>query len=292
MKRVTWFLLLALLLTILTLAGCSNAVDPPGSNAQLAAESPVSQTGAEMPSDTDHVQDIALESDESTAASEPAEASTEAAEPDTTDTTAPQSSAPSAEPEPTQPAQTEPRPTDPAPSQPQPTEPAPTTHTHQYSASTVAPTCTAQGYTLHSCSCGDSYKDSYTAALGHDYRETVVAPTATAQGYTEHTCTRCGDSYRDNYTDPVRWDTPERVAQVCADLNAYITSIGLTVDPNAEGWTSPQNTSYYTESEFRSRMIEFINWYKEQGFTNLRVTYESNGDGSYTFYVKYNIVSG
>ena len=297
MKRVAWFLLLALLLTILTLTGCRKAVDPPGSNAQLTATDAVLQTGTEMAADTDHAQDIVLESDESTEASEPADTSTEAVEPNAPDTTAPQSSEPGSEPEPTRPAPTEPMPTEPEPTQPQPTEqkptePAPTTHTHRYTASTVEPTCTAQGYTLHSCACGDSYKDSYTAALGHDYRDTVVAPTASAQGYTLHTCSRCGDSYRDSYTDPVRWDTPERVAQVCADLNAYISSIGLTVDPNAEGWTSPQVTSYYTESEFRSRMIEFINWYKEQGFTNLRVTYESNGDGSYTFYVKYNIVSG
>lgn len=29
------------------------------------------------------------------------------------------------------------------------------THTHSYSATTVAPTCTENGYTLHECSCGD-----------------------------------------------------------------------------------------------------------------------------------------
>lgn len=40
-------------------------------------------------------------------------------------------------------------------------------------------------------------------ALGHDYSSSVVAPTATAQGYTLHTCSRCGDSYQDNFVDPV-----------------------------------------------------------------------------------------
>ena len=33
------------------------------------------------------------------------------------------------------------------------------------------PTCTAQGYTTHTCSrCRDRYQDSYTVALGHDWK--------------------------------------------------------------------------------------------------------------------------
>lgn len=34
----------------------------------------------------------------------------------------------------------------------------------------------------------------------HSYQETVVAPTYAAEGYTLHTCSSCGDSYKDNYT--------------------------------------------------------------------------------------------
>ena len=40
-----------------------------------------------------------------------------------------------------------------------------TTHSHSYTAKKVAATVTTQGYTLHTCSCGDSYKDTYTAKL-------------------------------------------------------------------------------------------------------------------------------
>ena len=43
------------------------------------------------------------------------------------------------------------------------TEPA---HTHSYSATTVAASCENGGYTLYSCSCGDSYKDAYVAPTG------------------------------------------------------------------------------------------------------------------------------
>ena len=70
---------------------------------------------------------------------------------------------------------------------------------HSYTTRTVAPTCTAQGYTTHTCSrCGSSYNDGYRSALGHSYTTSTVAPTCTAQGYTTHRCTRCGTSYTDN----------------------------------------------------------------------------------------------
>ncbi len=39
---------------------------------------------------------------------------------------------------------------------------------HSYVSAVTAPTCTEKGCTTHTCSkCGDSYKDSYTDALGH-----------------------------------------------------------------------------------------------------------------------------
>lgn len=41
---------------------------------------------------------------------------------------------------------------------------------HEYDAVVTAPTCEDDGYTTHTCAaCGDSYKDSETAAFGHDY---------------------------------------------------------------------------------------------------------------------------
>ncbi|MBQ0099280.1 MAG: InlB B-repeat-containing protein, partial [Firmicutes bacterium] len=42
-------------------------------------------------------------------------------------------------------------------------------HTHNYSEQVFKPTCTEQGYTLHICDCGDSYKDNYVKAKGHSY---------------------------------------------------------------------------------------------------------------------------
>ena len=74
-----------------------------------------------------------------------------------------------------------------------------TTHTHRYTAQIIAPTCTAKGYTIHTCSCGDSYRDNEKEALGHNFsRSVVTAPTCTQKGYTTYFCTRCVESYTTN----------------------------------------------------------------------------------------------
>lgn len=91
----------------------------------------------------------------------------------------------------------------------------------------IAPTCTENGYTLHTCSvCGASFKDNYVEKLGHDYswsslgdgthvgtcsrnpkhtvREAcdmehiVTEPTCNTSGYTTHTCRLCGYTYIDS----------------------------------------------------------------------------------------------
>ena len=52
-------------------------------------------------------------------------------------------------------------------------------HTHSYTDEVIAPTCTKNGYTVHTCTvCGESYKDSEVPALGHNFVNGV--------------CTRCG----------------------------------------------------------------------------------------------------
>ena len=193
---------------------------------------------------------------------------------------------------------TEPKATDPAPPPTQPTEPKPTNppHTHSYKTKTVSPTCTVKGYTEHSCSCGDSYRDSYTdalghsfteqnvaatctsggytlrtcsrckatvtsdatPALGHDYHETVVEPTTSSQGYTEHTCSRCGDSYREVFD-----------LQAVIDYgNAYAQSLGFTVDKSM----TLANSSYYPGYYGSGYSLDFL---KQEAAGNVRYTYDS-----------------
>ena len=66
-------------------------------------------------------------------------------------------------------------------------------HTHSYKAVVTTPTCTAKGYTTHTCACGHSYVDTYTDALGHawDSGKVTKEPTATETGIRTYTCTRC-----------------------------------------------------------------------------------------------------
>ena len=59
---------------------------------------------------------------------------------------------------------------------------------HDYSSVVVEPTCTAQGYTLNSCACGDRYVDNFVDALGHDWGY----PYKSGEEYVRD-CARCGE---------------------------------------------------------------------------------------------------
>ena len=63
-------------------------------------------------------------------------------------------------------------------------------HVHSYVATVTNPTCTDRGYTTHTCTCGDSYTDSYVDALGHDWSAPYYA-SVFATGYGRK-CSRCG----------------------------------------------------------------------------------------------------
>ncbi len=98
-------------------------------------------------------------------------------------------------------------------------------HTHSYTAAVTAPTCTAAGYTTHTCSCGDSYKDNYVNALGHNY--------------VNGACTRCG-AKDPNYKPAVSFiDVPSDAfyanAVKWAVENEITTGVGNNrFDPNGQ----------------------------------------------------------
>ena len=80
-------------------------------------------------------------------------------------------------------------------------------HTHNYELRIAPPTCTEQGYTTHTCACGDSYVDSYVDALGHDFGEWTVttAPTCTEKGVETRYCSRC-DAFETREVDALGHD--------------------------------------------------------------------------------------
>lgn len=68
-------------------------------------------------------------------------------------------------------------------------------HTHEYSAAVVPPTCTENGYTVHTCGCGDRYWDGIVPAKGHTWGAWVTVKAATEEeaGLAERVCSVCGE---------------------------------------------------------------------------------------------------
>ena len=86
-------------------------------------------------------------------------------------------------------------------------------HTHSYTSAVTAPTCTSQGYTTHTCSCGDSYTDSYVPALGHSDGAwvTTVEPTCLGEGTEKIYCTRCNAELNSRQIAPLGHDYASEV---------------------------------------------------------------------------------
>ncbi len=94
-------------------------------------------------------------------------------------------------------------------------------HTHAYELTVVASTCTTDGYTKYTCSCGDEYISDETAAMGHNYIANVVPATCTANGYTTYTCSRCSDSYKADETVATGHRYSETVVAPSCGVDGY-----------------------------------------------------------------------
>ena len=201
------------------------------------------------------------------------------------------------QPKPTEPPkETQPKPTDPKPTeppketQPKPTDPKPTeppkTHTHSYKAKVVEPTCEEKGYTVHTCSCGDSYTDSEVDALGHDMYEEVIEPGVGYRGYTYHWCYRCGLQYEDNFVDALPEPTTAEIQQaIIKYINQYRAEQGstqLTYLPgmtNVAKYRSKQLTTNFAHDEHDKR--EALAYYQYGEYIDMT---EMGFDESYNYY--------
>ena len=67
---------------------------------------------------------------------------------------------------------------------------------HTETKTTVAPTCTEQGYDLYTCSCGAERRDNIVAATGHIWDEGTITqePTAEVPGIMTYECTVCEET--------------------------------------------------------------------------------------------------
>ena len=133
-------------------------------------------------------------------------------------------------------------------------------HTHSYKAVVTAPTCTAKGYTTHTCSCGDSYVDTYVDALGHAWDSGTVTkqPTVTETGIRTYACTRCGETktetipkltHEHSYTAVVTAPTCTEkgyTTHTCACGDSYVDTY---TDALGHAWDSGTVTKQPTATE-------------------------------------------
>ena len=254
-KHRIYALILAAIL--ISLAGCGQSQDSiPNTTGQTVTEpAATNRTEAELPTEKES-------SEPSTTApgvtegtepvTEPTEPVTEPTEPEATEPapTVPVQTAPVVTTPPQE--ETQPKPTTPTvpttPTEPKPTTPVqtePAQHSHQYTAKVVKPTCTKGGYTVHTCSCGDSYTDSKTPPGEHSYGKETVKPTMWQEGYTIYTCTVCKDSYKDDYVNISEDDRQAFVDDVRAAtakyLNQYRKDQGSPSAPILPGLTKVAN---------------------------------------------------
>ena len=133
-------------------------------------------------------------------------------------------------------------------------------HEHNYIDTVVEPTCVKNGYTLHTCACGDEYTDSETLLLGHNYVNGV--------------CSVCGavdpdsvepepsdKTYRieGNYIYFGTYPQTDVTASMGTTLASYVSD--LPSNGNNNGWTS---YNYYISN---SNETDFM-WYKDVTYSD------------------------
>ena len=66
---------------------------------------------------------------------------------------------------------------------------------YTFTETIVPPTCTEDGYTLHTCNenSAKTYQDTPVAALGHQYKEVTTPATCGTPGSVDNVCERCND---------------------------------------------------------------------------------------------------
>ena len=141
---------------------------------------------------------------------------------------------------------------------------------HSYTASVTKPTCTRQGYTTHTCTnCGNSYTDSYTAALGHEYLD--------------YKCIRCGVlqqtpftdvTYGDYYHIPVLWAVEKGITTGASATKFEPFGIAnraqaVTFLWRAAGKPKPTKTENpFTDVEKGQYYYDAVLWAVENGITH------------------------
>ena len=160
-------------------------------------------------------------------------------------------------------------------------------HTHSYDSVITAPTCTERGYTTHTCSCGDSYVDTYLDPLGHNWAASTYVWAGDYSSITAaHICKRDASHVEtenglisSSVTREATYDTEGEIVYTATFVNpAFKTQSKAVVTPKLERpqpienpFTDVRNGQYYYDA---------VLWAVENGVTTgTSATTFSPGEG-------------
>lgn len=169
-------------------------------------------------------------------------------------------------------------------------------HKHQYTQLIISPTCTAEGYTIYKCTCGDSYNSDKVAATGHEWNDWTVTKEATteSEGVKARTCKHCEATE----TEAIPKKEAETIdpSALASYGNSYARSLGFTVDSGIRaGYFPPDTIAFTTMAAAKSNVaanvrVLYDNIMARDGSVEgyrACVTVSDNGDGTYTVTVYY-----
>ena len=90
-------------------------------------------------------------------------------------------------------------------------------HTHEYTETVIAPTCTTVGYTVYECSCGHTYRTDYIDQTGHRWGsgEITTERSCTTEGVKTYTCSECGETRVEIIPAGHDWSESVTVEKTC-----------------------------------------------------------------------------
>jgi len=144
-----------------------------------------------------------------------------------------------------------------------------TSGSHSYTTVVTKPTCTAQGYTTHTCSkCGSSYVDTYTSALGHRIiTRNAKDASCTGTGYTgDQVCSVCGEIFG--------WGST--IAKLDHSYKGGVCTVCGAKDPDYK-LNAPKVKASLTADEAVK-----LTWAKIDGATKYEVYRAASKSGTYT----------
>ncbi|MGN0457991.1 MAG: GH25 family lysozyme [Eubacterium sp.] len=143
---------------------------------------------------------------------------------------------------------------------------------HSYKNSTVLPTCTAKGYTKHTCeNCSYYYKTNYTPVKAHTGKPITTRATTSADGKIVNTCTACRKTLS---TTVIPKASSVKLSTTSYTYNGKVKTPTVTVK-DSKGKTLVKNTDY---------TVSYATGRKNVGKYSVKITFKGKYSGTKTLY--------